>query len=90
MRFAIDAVFCDEDLVVLAAQSLPPHRLSRAVRAARCCIELPAGTIQWAGIMPGSRLDLMGPEAESGDSSPIQESESPVPDPEWRGLGTDA
>lgn len=56
MRFPIDAVFCDGDLTVLAAETLPPGRVSRTHRRACCCIELPAGTAATAGLAPGTRL----------------------------------
>ena len=49
MRFTIDAVFCDRDLVVVGVQTLEPNRLSRRFRRARYCIELPAGSAIKAG-----------------------------------------
>jgi uncharacterized membrane protein (UPF0127 family) len=43
MRFAIDAVFCDDDLrVVKVVRGLRPWRVAGA-RRARACIELAAG-----------------------------------------------
>ena len=64
MRFAVDAVFCDAELNVLAAETLPPGKVSKTHRAARCCVELPAGTAAAFGIAPGVRLRLVsGPDA---------------------------
>ena len=64
MRFAIDAVFCDRDLVVVAVQSLDPGRLSRPARRARVCVELPAGRAAECGLTPGVQLRL----APAGDA----------------------
>lgn len=58
LRYPIDTVFCDRDLTVLAVQTLGPRRLSRHVRGARCCFELPAGTASAAGVAPGANLTL--------------------------------
>src|SRR5262245_5837795 len=43
MRHPFDAVFCDDELRVLAVATVPPRRLSRFVRGAKCCFELAAG-----------------------------------------------
>ena len=61
MRFPIDAVFCDAHLHVLWAETLEPGHVSRHVRRARCCFELPAGTAERAGLAPGSALELVRP-----------------------------
>lgn len=56
MRFPIDAVFCDRQLVVLkVVRELAPWRLA-AVRGAKVVVELPAGAA--AGVEPGDRLVL--------------------------------
>jgi hypothetical protein len=56
MRFAIDAVFCDRDLVVVhVARGLQPWRTA-SKRGAKVVIELAAGAA--AGVQPGDRLSL--------------------------------
>ncbi len=56
MRFPIDAVFCDRDLVVLGVErELRPWRVA-ARRGARAVVELPAGAA--AGVERGYRLVL--------------------------------
>ncbi|HEY6017058.1 MAG TPA: DUF192 domain-containing protein [Gaiellaceae bacterium] len=56
MRFAIDAVFCDRDLVVLdVVPSLRPWRMASR-RGAKIVIELAEGAA--AGLAPGDRLSL--------------------------------
>jgi uncharacterized membrane protein (UPF0127 family) len=57
MRFPIDAVFCDRDLVVLdVARGLRPWRTA-ACRGAKVVVELPEGTA--AGVSAGDRLHLV-------------------------------
>lgn len=58
MRYAIDAVFCDPDLTVVAVETLPPGRVSRLVRGAKVCIELPAGAAAARGVRQGTVLQL--------------------------------
>ena len=54
MRFAIDAVFCDRDHVVLhVEQGLRPWRIA-AHRGAKAVLELPEGAA--AEVRPGDRL----------------------------------
>lgn len=61
MRFAIDAVFCDRDLVVLdVARGLRPWRVASR-RGAKVVVELAEGAA--AGIRPGDRLALATIEA---------------------------
>ena len=61
MRFSIDAVVCDADLVVLkVVQSLRPWR-SASRRGAKVVIELAEGAA--AGVQPGDRLALATIEA---------------------------
>jgi len=58
MRFAIDVVFVDRDLVVRRVVSdLPPWRTASA-RRARAALELAAGEAVRRGIEPGDRLEL--------------------------------
>lgn len=56
MRFAIDAVFCDRDLVVLHVErGLRPWRMASR-RGAKTVIELAEGAA--AGVQPGDQLAL--------------------------------
>ena len=58
MRFAIDAVFVDRELVVVkVAPDLKPWRMASA-RGSRSVIELAAGEAARRGIEPGQRLRL--------------------------------
>jgi uncharacterized protein len=58
MRFAIDVVFLDRELRVLAmSPAVRPWRL-RLQRGARAVLELPAGEAGRAGIAPGEHLTL--------------------------------
>jgi uncharacterized protein len=58
MRFPVDAVFLDRDLVVLRAVSdLRAWRFA-ACRGSRAVLELAAGEISRRGIRPGDRLQL--------------------------------
>ncbi|HVF32504.1 MAG TPA: DUF192 domain-containing protein [Acidimicrobiales bacterium] len=58
MRFAIDVAFCDRDLVVVDTVCLPPHRLTRPRRRARCVIEAEAGAFERWGLRVGDRLEV--------------------------------
>jgi uncharacterized membrane protein (UPF0127 family) len=59
MRIAVDAVFVDRDgVVVRIYPSLRPWRVTRVVRKAKACIELPAGSLAAAGVSVGDRLTL--------------------------------
>ena len=56
MRFPIDAVFLDRDLVVVkVAENVAPWRTA-AQRGAKAVLELPAGAA--SGLQPGDRLVL--------------------------------
>jgi uncharacterized protein len=56
MRFAIDVLFCDRDLVVLGLErDLKPWRTARR-KAAKVVVELPVGAAD--GVGPGDRLFL--------------------------------
>jgi uncharacterized membrane protein (UPF0127 family) len=58
MKFPIDAVFLDRDLVVLKiVADLRPWKTA-AMRGARAVLELPAGEAERAGLRPGDRLVL--------------------------------
>jgi uncharacterized membrane protein (UPF0127 family) len=61
MRFPIDAVFLDRDLVVLRAVSDMRAWRVRACRGSRAVLELAAGEIWRRGIRPGDRLRLTEP-----------------------------
>jgi uncharacterized membrane protein (UPF0127 family) len=59
MRFAIDAVFCDRDLVVLdVVHDLKPWRTAGR-RGAKVVIELPVGAAD--GLAAGDRLATIDP-----------------------------
>jgi hypothetical protein len=59
MRFAIDVVFCDEDLRVLAIEPAVPKRRARSQRGARVTIELAAGEAGRRGVKVGDRFRLV-------------------------------
>jgi uncharacterized protein len=66
MRFAIDAVFLDRELRVLAVRSgLGPWRVA-GQRGARAVLELAAGEAGSRGISPGAQLRLTAPGAGDG------------------------
>jgi uncharacterized membrane protein (UPF0127 family) len=57
MRFAIDAVFVDEqDRVVRIVEHLRPWRIVAWARGARDCIELPAGSVRGTETQVGDQL----------------------------------
>ncbi len=58
MKFAIDVAWCDEEMVVLRMLTVPPHRVTRAVRSARLVIEAPAGAFERWGVAVGDELQL--------------------------------
>ena len=56
MRFAIDAIFCNRDLVVIGVErDLAPWRIARR-RGAKVVVEVAAGAA--SGIGPGDKLVL--------------------------------
>ena len=60
MRMAVDAVFVDKDgVVVRIYASLRPWRMTRVVRKAKACIELPAGTAASASLQVGDSVRLL-------------------------------
>jgi uncharacterized membrane protein (UPF0127 family) len=58
MRFAIDVAFCDRDLVVLDALTVPPHRMTRPRRRAKAVIEAEAGAFERWGLRVGDPLEV--------------------------------
>ena len=61
MRFPIDAVFVDADGKILRLYpSLRPWRVTRIVRKAKACIELPAGAGASSGLLVGDTVRLVG------------------------------
>jgi len=61
MRFPIDAVFLDaEGKILRLYPSLRPWRVTRIVRRAKACIELPAGTGAASGLRVGDTVRLVG------------------------------
>jgi len=60
MRFPLDVAFLDrEGRVVRAYHGIRPWRVSRIVRGARTAIELPAGTLDAAGVERGAVLRVV-------------------------------
>ena len=58
MRFPIDAVFLDRDLVVLkVVEDLPPWRMA-AQRGAKAVLELPVGVIEATQTSAGDAVRL--------------------------------
>ena len=65
MRFPIDAVFLDRDLLVVGVSSgLKPWRTAGR-RGARAVLELPEGECERRGIRPGERFVLAGGDEPS-------------------------
>ena len=65
MRFPIDAVWLDRNLVVVGVtRDIAPWRTA-AQRGARAVLELPAGEAAALGLEPGDRLFLSRPAAEA-------------------------
>jgi hypothetical protein len=59
MRFPIDCVFVDRELVVVGVSAaVPPWRTARA-KGAKTTLELPAGTAAAAGVSLGDELRLV-------------------------------
>jgi uncharacterized membrane protein (UPF0127 family) len=70
MKFPIDAVFLDRDLVVLhVAAGLTPWRTA-AKRGARAVLELPAGEARRVALQPGDQL-VLRQESRTPGSPPI-------------------
>lgn len=58
MRFAIDVAFCDGDLRVIRAITMPQQRVSRVVWGARAVIEAEAGAFARWRLQPGDLLEV--------------------------------
>lgn len=57
MTYAIDAVFVDEALKVIAlVENIKPMQVSHLYRKATGCLELPIGTISGTGTEVGDEL----------------------------------
>ncbi|MEB3284984.1 MAG: DUF192 domain-containing protein [Candidatus Sericytochromatia bacterium] len=57
MRYAIDIVYLTEAGVVIATtEHMKPWTFGWPIRAAKAVLELPAGTVQRAGLQAGDRL----------------------------------
>lgn len=61
VRFPIDVVFCQADLVVLdTVEALGPYRVTAPRPRARCVIEVEAGSVARWQLRPGDQLELQG------------------------------
>src|SRR5512145_2185440 len=60
MRFPIDVAFCDAELRVIRAVTMPRHRVSRPVWRARAVIEAEAGSFSRWRLQPGDQLEVKG------------------------------
>jgi uncharacterized membrane protein (UPF0127 family) len=60
MRFAIDVLFCDADLRVLAVAPEVPKWRMRARRGAKIVVELESGEAARRGVAPGAQLRTDG------------------------------
>jgi protein-S-isoprenylcysteine O-methyltransferase Ste14 len=62
MRDPLDVVFLDDDLVVVRAIcALAPGRISPRISGASSVLELPAGTVDRAGLAEGAQIAIAGP-----------------------------
>jgi len=61
MTFTIDVALCDAALVVVAALTLPPGRVTRPRRGIRVVIEAEAGAFARWGLQRGSQIGLVEP-----------------------------
>ena len=61
MSFAIDALFVDRDLQIVAiSEDMAPWRFGRVHRRAHFVIEVAAGTAAATGSQPGDQLSMQG------------------------------
>jgi uncharacterized protein len=58
MRFPIDVAFCDDDLRVIRALTMPCGRVSRPVWRSRAIIEAEAGAFARWRLQPGDQLEV--------------------------------
>jgi uncharacterized membrane protein (UPF0127 family) len=56
--YAIDTLHLDAHKCVVACETLPPGRIGRRVPAGVDVLELPAGTVQNAGVRIGDHLEF--------------------------------
>lgn len=62
MKYAIDVIFLDKELVVVdVLENIAPGKASRVYRKAFCCLELPAGKVNLTGTTIGDKLDFRNP-----------------------------
>ncbi|MBK8219955.1 MAG: DUF192 domain-containing protein [Candidatus Obscuribacter sp.] len=62
MKYAIDVIFLDKELVVVdVLENIAPGKASRVYRKAYCCLELPAGKVNLTGTTIGDKLDFRNP-----------------------------
>ena len=63
MKYAIDVVFLDKELVVVdVLENIAPGKASRVYRKAYCCLELPAGKVNLTGTAGGDKLGWRNPD----------------------------
>jgi hypothetical protein len=60
MRFPIDVIYCNREMVVLRTATMRPNRVGLPVLKARAIIEAEAGSAERWGVRPGDTLDLKG------------------------------
>ena len=66
MRFPIDVAFLDRERRVLAVRArLAPGLRAAGASGAQYALELPAGTLEATGTVPGDRLDWVHQEGAS-------------------------
>jgi len=76
MKFAIDAVFLDENNVILIIEKeMKPWRAGKNVSKAAKVLELNAGTAEALGLMRGDRLDFLDKASSIGLESRNNEKE---------------
>ncbi|MBI5172435.1 MAG: DUF192 domain-containing protein [Candidatus Melainabacteria bacterium] len=62
MKYAIDVVFLDKELVVVdVLENIAPGKASRVYRKAYSCLELPAGKVNLTGTTAGDKLGFRNP-----------------------------
>ena len=69
MRFPIDAVFLNAELVVLSVRSEMPAWRMAAGRGARAVLELAAGEAARRGVTPGAQLRIVTPREGAGHAT---------------------
>ena len=67
MKYAIDAVFLNNELKVVAmVEKIQPGAYSKRYKEATACLELPAGTIEEVNIHEGDQLEWVDSGTENG------------------------